>query len=109
MLGWAGVVAFILATVQYYTEMIRRGTGDLYAIDWEFDKKPPEGLAGRLLVFWRQVLKKDFANLFFLGLAVFGVLPLALFFIGGGAIGTFIAATLRNIKKRRAAALGQNA
>ncbi|NUQ77019.1 MAG: CDP-alcohol phosphatidyltransferase family protein [Polyangiaceae bacterium] len=105
MLGWAGVAAFILATVQYYIEMISRGTGDLYAIDWEFDKKPPEGLAGKLLVFWRYVLKKDFANLFFLGLAAVGVLPLALFFIGGGAIGTFIAATLRNIKKRRGAAL----
>jgi phosphatidylglycerophosphate synthase len=105
MLGWAGVVAFILATAQYYAEMIQRGTGDLYAIDWDFDKKPPEGLAGKLLVFWRQVLKKDFAILFFLGLAVLGVLPLALFFIGGGSIGTLIAATHRNIKKRRAAAL----
>lgn len=105
ILGWAGVVAFVLATVQYYIEMIRRGTGDLYAIDWEFDKKPPQGFAGKLLVFWRYVLKKDFANLFFLGLAVLGLLPLALFFIGGGAIGTFIAATLRNIKKRRGAAL----
>jgi phosphatidylglycerophosphate synthase len=105
MLGWAGVVAFVLATVQYYAEMIQRGTGDLYAIDWDFDKKPPEGLAGKLLVFWRYVLKKDFANLFFLGLAALGVLPLALFFIGGGAIGTFIAATLRNIKKRRVAAI----
>ena len=105
MLGWAGVVAFVLATAQFYTEMIQRGTGDLYAIDWSFDKEPPKGFAGKLLIFWRYVLKKDFAILFFFGLAVLGVLPLALFFIGGGSIGTFIAATLRNIRRRRAAAL----
>ena len=104
MLGWAGVVAFLLATAQYYTEMIQRGTGDLYAIDWDFDKEPPKGFAGKLLIFWRYVVKKDFSILFFLGLAALGILPIALFFIGGGAIGACIAATLRNIKKRRARA-----
>jgi phosphatidylglycerophosphate synthase len=102
--GWVGIIASALATAQYYTEMIRIGSGDLYAIDWDFDKKPPEGFAGKVLIFWRYVVKKDFAILFFLALAVFGVLPYALPIIGGAAIGTLIAATLRSLKKRKLAA-----
>lgn len=102
--AWVGIVASAIATAIYYTEMARKGTGDLYAIDWDFDKKPPEGLAGKLLIFWRYVLKKDFAILFFLVLAVFGVLPYALFIVAGGAIGTLIAAIHRAVTKRRIAA-----
>jgi phosphatidylglycerophosphate synthase len=101
--GVVGIVTSIAATAQFYVEMAQRGTGDLYAIDWGFDKAPPKGLAGRLIVFFRNALKKDFAILFFLALAVFGVLPYALPVVAGAAIGNLIAATLRNVRRRSAA------
>jgi phosphatidylglycerophosphate synthase len=99
--AWVGIGASVLATAQYYIEMVQVGSGDLYAIDWGFDKKPPAGIAGKLIVFFRNALKKDFAILFFLALAAFGVLPYALPIVAGGAVGTLIAATLRNIRRRR--------
>lgn len=101
--AWVGIVASLLTTAQYYAELIRVGSGDLYAIEWDFDKAPPSGFAGKMLIFWRYVVKKDFAILFFLALAVLGVLPYALPIIGGAAVGTLIAATLRNFKKRSTA------
>jgi len=100
--GWIGIATHMLATVQYYAEMIRVGSGDLYAIDWNFDKGPAKGFGGQLLVFWRSVLKRDFALLFFLVVALFGGLPYILPVVAGGSIGTLIAATLRNLKKRAA-------
>lgn len=102
--AWVAIGSSLCAMAIFYTEMIRKGTGDLYAIDWDFDKKPPEGFAGRLLVFWRYVMKKDFAILFFLTLALFGVLPYALIIVGGAALGNLIAAVLRAVKKRGPAA-----
>lgn len=101
--GWIGIVATSLLRVQDYSDMIRVGSGDLYAIEWDFDKAPPPGFAGKLLMFWRYVLKKDFAILFFLGLAALGVLPVALFFIGGGSVGALIAGTRQRWKHRKAA------
>jgi phosphatidylglycerophosphate synthase len=100
--GWLGIGATVLARAQDYAIMIRLGTGDLLAVEWDFDKTPPKGFAGKLLLFWRYVLKKDFAILFFLAMAALGVLPYALFFIGGGALGTLIATTLKNWKKKPA-------
>lgn len=102
VLFWCGVVAVgahLLATAQFYAEMYRLGSGDLYAIEWGFDKTPPPGIAGALIGFFRLALKKDFAILFFFALALLNVLPYALPIIAGGAIGNFIAATIRNIKK----------
>src|SRR5262249_50705412 len=90
LLGWIGIAASAIASAQYYVELARIGSGDLYAIDWEFDKTPPKGIAGKLLIFSRYVLKKDFAILFFLALAVVGVLPYGLTIIAAGAIGTLV-------------------
>jgi phosphatidylglycerophosphate synthase len=95
------IVTSALASAQFYAELVRVGSGDLYAIDWDFDKSPPKGLPGKLLIFFRNVLKKDFAILFFLALAVLGVLPYGLPIIAGAAVGNFIAATLRSWKRRR--------
>jgi phosphatidylglycerophosphate synthase len=97
-------VAVITAAI-YYTEMARIGSGDLYAIDWGFDKAPPPGLAGKFLIFWRTVLKKDFTILWFLFMAVCGVLPWILPFIAAAQLCVFVAAVLRN--RRRRAARGQ--
>ncbi len=99
-----GIVASCLATAQYYVEMVEVGSGDLYAIDWGFDKAPPPGLRGKLLLFSRTVLKKDFAIFFFLVLALFGVLPYALVIVAVGAVSTLVAATGRNLRRRRARA-----
>ena len=98
--AWVGIVASILATAQYYAELIAVGSGDLYAIQWGFDAAPPKGIAGLLIRFGRTVVKKDFAILFFLFLAALGVLPYALPVIALGAVGTLIAATVRNLRKR---------
>jgi phosphatidylglycerophosphate synthase len=96
-IGVIGTLAFVLQMIVLYVELIQKGTGDLYAIDWDFDKAPPEGFAEKLLVFFRYALKKDFAILFFLLMAVFGVLPYMLPIIAGGAIGTLIAALKRKL------------
>lgn len=101
--GFVAVGASLLATAQMYAELIRVGSGDLYAIEWDFDKAAPATALGKFLLFFRYAVKKDFALLFFLGMAVLGVLPYALPVIAGGAIGTLIATTMRNIKKLRAA------
>lgn len=98
-IGLIGTVAFVLQMIVLYVELIQKGSGDLYAIDWDFDKAPPEGFAGKLLVFFRYALKKDFAILFFLLMAVFGVLPYMLPIIAGGAIGTLIAAVKRKLSR----------
>lgn len=94
------IVTSTLASAQFYVELVRLGTGDLYAIAWDFDKAPPPGLRGKLIIFFRNTLKKDFALLFFLALAVLGVLPYGLTIIAGAAVGNFIAATLRSWKRR---------
>jgi len=95
------IVASLLATVQYYVELVAVGSGDLYAIDWDFDQVPAVTPAHRLIVFLRRAVKKDFAISFFLVMALCGVLPYALPLVAGCAIGTLVAATRRNILKHR--------
>ena len=101
-IGALGTVAFTLQMTVLYVELVEKGSGDLYAIDWDFDKTPPPGLKGKLLVFFRYALKKDFAILFFLAMAVLGVLPYMLPIIAGGAIGTLIAAVKRRYGQKAA-------
>lgn len=98
-IGVVGTIAFVLQMIVLYVELLQKGTGDLYAIDWDFDKAPPEGFAAKLLVFFRYALKKDFAILFFLLMALFGVLPYMLPIIAGGAIGTLVAAIQRRLSR----------
>ncbi len=101
-IGAIGTLAFALQMTVLYVELVEKGSGDLYAIDWDFDKAPPPGLKGKLLVFFRYALKKDFAILFFLAMAVLGVLPYMLPIIAGGAIGTLIAAVKRRYGRKSA-------
>lgn len=101
LLGWVGTIVTGIIRAIDYSMMIRAGSGDLYAIEWDIDKKPAEGLIAKLVVFFRYALKKDFALLFFLGLAVFGVLPAALLFIGAGSVATLIATLIRIGKPRK--------
>jgi phosphatidylglycerophosphate synthase len=101
LLGWVSIGASALASTLFYIELARLGSGDLYALDWGFDQKPRTDALGRVLMFFRYSIKKDFALLFFLCLAVFGVLPYALIAIAGGSIGTLIAALSRNLRRAK--------
>jgi phosphatidylglycerophosphate synthase len=100
LLGWVSIGASMLASAMFYVELVRVGSGDLYALDWGFDQKPRTDRLGRVLMFFRYTIKKDFALLFFLGVAVVGLLPYALIPIAGGSIGTLIAALSRNLRRK---------
>lgn len=104
--GWLSVGTGVLATAQYYAELVRVGSGDLYAIQWDFDGAPPEGLRGKALAFSRVVIKKDFALAFFLAMAAVGALPYMLPIVAAGSIGNLAAATLRTLRGRGASAPG---
>jgi len=56
-------------------------------------------VGGKLLVFFRNVIKKDFATLFFLVLAVFGVLSYFLPAIAVGQLCVLVATLLRGSGK----------
>lgn len=100
-LGWVGAVLTVIIRAIDYSLMIRAGSGDLYAIEWDIDKAPPKGVLGKLIVFFRYALKKDFAILFFLALAAANLLPVALLFIGAGSLATLIATLARIAKPRK--------
>lgn len=109
--GWIVTAATLLTAALYYSELIGSGSGDLYAIEWELDKRPPKGLGGKLVRFGRLVLKQDFFIFLWLVLASFGMLGWALpMFALGGTI-TVVAATGRRIglirARRRAAGEAQ--
>jgi CDP-L-myo-inositol myo-inositolphosphotransferase len=100
--GWVVTAATFLTAALYYSELVGSGSGDLYAIEWEFDKQPPKGIGGKLVRFGRLVLKQDFFIFLWLCLALGGLLGWALpMFALGGTI-TVIAATGRRIGVLRA-------
>jgi phosphatidylglycerophosphate synthase len=97
--GYGTLVALLLTMAQYYPELVRRGSGDFYAIEWKIEEA--RGLAGKVARFFQLLLKKDLFIFFYLVLAVFGVLPFALpvALLGHGiALG---AATVRNVVRLR--------
>jgi len=96
--GVAAAVVQLVTMALQYSELVRLGSGDLYALEWNFDARPPEGIAGRLLAFFRQVVKKDFATLFYLTLAVVGVLP---YFLPGIAVGQVCVLVATLLRRRR--------
>lgn len=100
--GLASSLLHVITSAIHYQELYTLGSGDLYAIDWGFDKEPPRGAAGRLLVFFRNVVKKDFATLFFFVLSVFGVLAWFLPGIVIAQVSALVAAVARRVKRARA-------
>ncbi|MEJ7730085.1 MAG: CDP-alcohol phosphatidyltransferase family protein [Polyangiaceae bacterium] len=100
--GLASSLLHVITSAIHYQELIGLGSGDLYAIDWGFDKEPPRGLSGRLLVFFRNVVKKDFATLFFFVLSVFGVLAWFLPGIVIAQVSALVAAVARRVRRARA-------
>jgi len=102
--GYVAIATGLLTSAIYYVELVQIGSGDLYAIEWGFDKTPPPGIAGKVLIFFRYVVKKDFEILLFVFLAICGVLPYALPVIAAAQIGVLVAAILRKLRRRTAAA-----
>ena len=97
--GAIGVVATALTCAQYYAELVRLGSGDFYAIEWQFDRSMPRGFKGAVVLFFKYATKKDFFILMFLGFAVLGVLPYVLPVVAIGALVTVGAATHRNVAR----------
>jgi choline kinase/phosphatidylglycerophosphate synthase len=83
-LGGAGVLlAALCSGLMYYWVWTRLRSGDLLKFRWFFEKGPGGGLGTRGLSRLKYLVKQDFFVLFFLVLAVFGVLRVALFFVCG--------------------------
>ncbi len=99
--GAVAVVAQIGLSFLLYRELIAKGSGDLYAVQWDFDDPDaPATLGSQVLGVLRYVVKQDFFILGFLVMAVFGVLPWCLYFAAAGGVGAFAAALARNAKLR---------
>lgn len=96
--GIVAMAATLLTMAQYYTELVRLGSGDFYAIQWGIDKAP-RGVVAKIVALFERVLKKDFFIFLFLCMAVAGVLPWALPVAAFGATIAFGAATVRNLRR----------
>ncbi len=102
-MSWMGYLAAafgVLTAAMYYTELVRLGSGDFYALGWS---APPKGLVGAVVTFARYVTKKDFFILLFVLMAALGVLPWALPIMLLGTTMTVCAGVVRTIKWVRAA------
>ena len=104
--GYAAAIAVagqLGLTFLLYRELISVGSGDLYAVQWDFDDDSGrDSLGGKVLGVLRYVVKQDFFILLFLVMAVFGQLPWVLYFAAAGAVAAFAAAFARNAKLRAA-------
>ncbi|MBI4702342.1 MAG: CDP-alcohol phosphatidyltransferase family protein [Deltaproteobacteria bacterium] len=103
VLAWCGGVAAggaALAAAIYYVELVQLGSGDLYAIEWSFDRDPRTAGA-KALALVHQTLKQDFFIFLFFCLALVGVLPYALPLCAAGAVATAGAAATRAIQRLR--------
>ncbi|HSN98880.1 MAG TPA: hypothetical protein VLS89_11365, partial [Candidatus Nanopelagicales bacterium] len=96
--GAAALAALALTSLQYYAELARLGSGDFYALEWDFVEGPTSTLRARIARAARLLLKRDLFTLLYLGLATAGALPIALAI---GAVGHTIAlaaATARTLR-----------
>lgn len=104
--GYAAAVAVVGQlglSFLLYRELIAVGSGDLYAVQWDFDDDAGrDSLSGKVLGALRYVVKQDFFILGFLVVAVFGQLPWILYFAAAGAVAAFAAALARHAKLRAA-------
>lgn len=99
--AWIAAATTALSALLYYTELVRIGSGDLYAIEWDFDKHRPRGWRGRVVRFFRTILKQDFFVFVIFCAAVIGVLPYALPVFAAGGVITVAAATVRRLSRAR--------
>lgn len=95
------VIGQLALSFLLYRELIAKGSGDLYAVQWDFDDPGASaGVVSKALGVLRYVVKQDFFILVFLIMAVFGQLPWVLYFAAVGAVAAFAAALARNAKLR---------
>jgi phosphatidylglycerophosphate synthase len=97
-LPWLGAVAAgggVLTSAMYYTELVRLGRGDFYALEW---RQGPKGLVGSIYAMLHLLFKKDFFILLFVGFAVLGALPWALPVMALGTVVTTVGALGRTVR-----------
>ncbi|HEY4120388.1 MAG TPA: CDP-alcohol phosphatidyltransferase family protein [Byssovorax sp.] len=90
------VGALVLTVAQYYVELVRLGSGDFYALGVGAKKG---GLGARVVSLLERVLKKDLFLFLYLVLAVFGVLPAALFVAALGHLTALVGATSTTLRR----------
>ena len=90
------VGALVLTVAQYYAELVRLGSGDFYALGVGAKKG---GLGARVVSLLERVLKKDAFLFVYLVLAVFGVLPAALFVAAVGHVIALAGATSTTLRR----------
>jgi len=95
--GWVAAAAAVLAAAVYYRELVRLGSGDLYAVEWDFDRRTPAGLWGKVVLGFRYLLKQDSFIFAFLCAALLGVLSYALPLLALGGVITLVAAVGRSL------------
>lgn len=96
--GYLAMGALTLTSLQYYTELIRLGSGDFYALEWSFVEGAGGTAWAKVVRFFSLLLKKDFFIFLYLALAAANLLPLALVIGLAGhliALGAACARTLR--------------
>lgn len=100
--GYAAMGALALTSAQYYTELLRLGSGDFYALEWSFVDRAGGSAWSRVVRLFTLLLKKDFFIFLYLALAAMGLLPLALVVGLFGhviALGAACARTLRRWRR----------
>lgn len=104
--GVACACQFLFSAV-VYRQLADMGLGDLNAVPWGFNVRREESTVNRVLAVLFQVVRKDFFILTFLVLAVFGVLPWALYLGGLGGAACGVAAVGRWFRASRTRACCQ--
>ena len=105
--GWTVTAATFFAALLYYTELAGSGSGDLYSIEWQFEKGQTTSLKTKLLRAGHLLLKQDTFIFLWLCAAAAGYLHQTLPLFATGGVITVLAAALRRVSRalgrRRAA------
>ena len=97
LVAWLTAACNGLAALQYYLLLVRKGSGDLYALS-PHEAQNPDTLVGKVVGAVAMTLKQDFFLFLTMCLALAGVLYQALPLFAAGAVTTFLAATLRSVR-----------
>jgi len=101
LFGWGGVALGVVTMFLYYSELLRRGSGDFYALGVGSQTEPSGPLAPIIKAI-SYAAKKDFFILGFVVAAAFGVLPYALPVIFAGTVATTFTGISLHIRRFRA-------
>lgn len=102
--GYGAMAALALAMAQNYAELLRIGSGDFYALDFNLTGGEAGGGVAthawaRIVGLFTVLLKKDFFIFLYLALAAIGLLPLALVIGLFGHVVALGATTARTVRR----------